>query len=109
MTFLAAFMPDTLTYWAPPTPDGNGGMSFASPLTFRGKWEERKQVLTDDSGREFVSRARVFCEQEVAPLGWLFLGTDVSTDPQSAGGFEIRDVEKQRGIAFNDEEIVAFL
>lgn len=85
----------TITYWAPSTPDGYGGKAYSSPTSIKGRWEDTVELFIDAIGREKVSMARVYVDRQLVNGGFIFLGTNSSTDPTSVDGArEIRQVRK---------------
>lgn len=93
-------MEQTATYWEPGVPDGFGGLDFSSitPVTINVRWQDKATLFRDTDGREVVSDAIVYCDQEIVERGWLALG-DVAetgvTDPRNISGtYEIRAVQQ---------------
>lgn len=72
---LARTCKQTAVYWAAPTKDGYGGMSFSDPVEISVRWEEMTQVVSDAKGNEVTSRAVVYLTQDVDEEGMLYLGT----------------------------------
>jgi hypothetical protein len=62
-------------YWGSPVNDGEGGFTFANPVSLKCRWEEMRQIVTDAKGNEITSRALVFLTQDVVEEGMLYLGT----------------------------------
>lgn len=77
-----------ITYWGTPAPTGVGGWTFASPITFKGRWEERTERTLDRQGNDFTSTAQVFVpDTQVLDLGgYLYRGTSVGADPTEVPG-----------------------
>lgn len=92
------FMPHTITYWEPGTPDGYGGLDFSAvtPVTIEGRWQKVSQLFRDDNKREVLSNAIVYTEQAVGMRGYLGFGDltgSGDTDPREIEGlYEIRQV-----------------
>jgi hypothetical protein len=90
-----SLLQSTATYWAPATPDGFGGITYASPTTFLCRWQDVTDNFQDTEGEEFISDAIVYTTSELADNGWLYLGTSAQGDPQDqAGAHRIRRREK---------------
>jgi hypothetical protein len=88
-------------YWGNPVNDGEGGFTFDDPVELYCRWEEMKQVVTDNKGVEVSSRAVVYLLQDVDEEGMLYLGrlTDLSSaeegDPKTVeGAYIIKRFEK---------------
>jgi len=62
-------------YWGSPVNDGQGGYTFADPVELDCRWERMDQIVKDDKGKEFTSRAVIFLGQDVDYDGLLYLGT----------------------------------
>lgn len=82
-------------YWSAPTPDGFGGMSFATPISIKCRWTDKVQVIKWQSAyvptsNEFISYAEILLTEDVQLQGVLWLG-DISTltDTQKANPFTI--------------------
>lgn len=87
-------MTQTVTYWAAPTNDGLGNLTFPSPSTLTGRWQQKAEVFRDAAGNETVSHAVVYLPSAVELQGWLVLGDETGeSDPQTvSGAHEIRSV-----------------
>lgn len=72
--------PQLITYWAA-TPSGDGGFTFSAPISLKGLWEDKQELVADATGNQIVSQAIVYLNTEVAINGYLFLGTSIATDP----------------------------
>jgi len=71
-----------VTIWTV-TPNGYGGWTFDVPVLVKGRWEDRNDVFMGRvSGKEEVSRAAIFLDQDVDVDDWLALGDYTATcDP----------------------------
>jgi len=93
---------DDITYWGAPTPDGEGGETFAAPVPLKGRWEDRNDEFTTPTGESAVSRATVFLQQDVVVGGYLMLGTSAAPIPANeANAQEIRAFIKVPAIRHN--------
>jgi hypothetical protein len=110
MVNLASKLNQTITYWAPSTPDQYGGRTYAAPVTFVGRWEDRAETLTSPSGEEFISRSRVFSDAAKAINGYLYLGTSATADPRTVdGAYEIQQTGRMPNLKANQNLYTAFL
>jgi hypothetical protein len=110
MSFLTRNHNQTITYWGSPTKDQFGTKTFADPVQITGRWEDRTETFIDSSGRENVSKAFVFVSQDLDSEGWLFLGTDITSDPKTVtDAFEIRQFIKTPNMKATDFERKAIL
>lgn len=81
----------TATYWGSPTDNGTGGFSYAAPVQFRVRWEDKQMQFSNQVGELQVSQAVVFVSQEVEVGGYLYLGTSAAADPHTVeGAYEIK-------------------
>lgn len=78
---LTAGYKQSVTYWAPSTRDSFGGLSFVTPTTFKGRWEEHSEMVVGPQGDDVLSKAKVFVPSVVEEGGYLYLGTSVTADP----------------------------
>lgn len=89
----------TLTYWAPSavaTTDLYGKPTFSAPVQLSCRWEDRTEQLKDKKGEEFISKSRIFLNDDVDLDGYVFLGTSVSITPSLlTGAYEIQQKGRQ--------------
>lgn len=110
MTWITDMLNQTVTYWSPGTVDNYGDLSFNTPVTMNGRWENSVELVTDSKGREFTSRARVYLFSDVENEGYLFLGTSAVADPTTLeGAYLIRFFSKIPDIDAIDFERKAFV
>lgn len=77
-------------YWGNPQNDGQGGFTYDAPVEIACRWEEMRQVVTDNKGNEITSRAVIFVPQDLNEEGMLFLGTlDDLYDLESESSAEV--------------------
>ena len=65
----------TAVYWGNPVSDGEGGFTFDNPVEILCRWEDIRQVVTDNKGNSVVSRAVIFIKQDLDEEGMIYLGT----------------------------------
>jgi hypothetical protein len=115
------FCVQTAVYWGSPVDDGYGGKTFDDPIELLPplngvRWEETTQVITNNQGREIVSKAKILLCQDVDEEGYLFLGTlddlsDSSGDSSGAyydplrieGAYEIKRFDKTPMVKKTDQ------
>jgi hypothetical protein len=61
-------------YWAPTGNDDYGRPTWGTVVQINCRWEDKATLYVDAKGREFVSRAIVYVDTDVAPMGVLSLG-----------------------------------
>jgi hypothetical protein len=102
MSYLTRMMRQTATWWDYSTINEYGDPSFASPLlltTASGnavRWEHRSELFKMPNGDEYHSKAIVWsATQEFAVGDYLFLGSSVTTNPETVSGADrVRHAEK---------------
>ncbi len=86
--FIKKVCVQTAVYWAAPTPDGFGGMSFSTPKEIKCRWTDKVQVIKWQSAyvptsNEFISYAEILlADEDVELQGVLWLG-ELSTLTQT--------------------------
>lgn len=86
-------MHQTITYWSPDGIDAFGGRTFGAPLEIKGRWQDKADLFRDSDGREVVSSAVVYVDQDVELRGYLYLGSSSASNPQTVDGArEIRNI-----------------
>ena len=73
--FIASKCVQTAVYWGNPRNDGYNHFTFDEPVEISCRWEDKEQVLTENDGTKYLSRAIVFLTQDVDVEGRLWLGT----------------------------------
>lgn len=81
--FIESICVQPAVYWAPGTPDGYGGMSFGSPTAISVRWDEKTQLVINQTGQQVVSNAEIFVTSEKEVGGLIYLGA--LTDWQTGG------------------------
>jgi hypothetical protein len=93
MRGLTPHLHQTATVWTT-TPNAFGGYNFAEPYTIKCRWEDRTELYYGRmSGKEEVSRAAIFVEEDLSVGDWIVLGdyTDVVDPSTIAGALPVRD------------------
>lgn len=98
--FVESVCVQTAVYWGAPQPDGFGGITYSDPVEISCRWDEKTKVVTDNNGKEIVSKAEVLVTQDVDEEGYLYLGTidDLDSSEQDSpedvvGAWEIKRVD----------------
>lgn len=99
--FIADVTVQTAVYWANPVSDGYGGTNFTAPVEINCRWDGKTKLITDNQGKQIVSKAQVLLNQDVDEGGYLFLGTldDLDSAQEvnpigSFGAYEIKQLIK---------------
>ena len=102
MSYITRNLKSNITYWAPGAPTVTGGRSFATPVTLKGRWEERTTLFIDVDGQEKTSRGRIYLDSDVETRGYLFLGVSTEADPTIVSGSQlIKDFRKIPNLSGN--------
>ena len=97
MGWFKRWMRQTATYWAPtgPGPGPTVESTYAAPVAITCRWILKQDKFVSTEGRDEVSSAVVWTEEEVVLKGYLFLGTSTSTTPANvASAFLIRRIRE---------------
>ena len=101
MAFPNTALNQVCVYWGSPVPNGYGWYTFAEPVELDCRWVDTTQVITDNKGKEIVSKAEVQVAQDLDVNSILYLGTldDLDSgqedDPRTvSGAFQIRRFDK---------------
>jgi hypothetical protein len=98
------------TYWAPNGRDATGAVQYAAPVSLKTRWEDKVQVVTNNHGREVVSKSRAFSLVPLEAEGYLYAGTSLEADPRNvANAKEIVAVSKVPDLRNNLELTTAFM
>ena len=110
MTLIDQYYLQDATYWGKGASDGFGGHSFDVPIALKVRWEEKNELITDDEGRQIVSRTKVFVSQDLTVGSYLFLGTSAVSNPRTvANAFRILQFKKIPDLFGSVSERKAFL
>ncbi len=99
---------DTAVYWGPEASlRFDGTPVFGDPVEIGCIWDNASETVTDDNGKEFVSKASVYISIDLAQEGMLFHGklTDLNTaqkaDPRTVhAAYFIKVFEKTPSLKF---------
>jgi hypothetical protein len=108
--FLLKISVQTAVYWANPTDDGYGGITYDDPVEISVRWENKTKLITTADGQEYTCLAEVIINQDVDVNGYLYLGTlddltvSEQADPKTAdSAYRIRRFDKIPMIKKTDE------
>lgn len=110
MTYITRNLRQNVTYWSPGGNDGFGGVSYAAPVTIKGRWQDIAVLFRDTMGNEVVSQSKVWIDTDVVNKGYLFLGVSTGADPETvSGAYEIRHFGKIPNLRATEFERLVFL
>lgn len=79
-----------ITYWAPAGENKYGESAFATPVVFKGRYEDRAEKYRLPSGDEIVSKAVVWVPSDVELGGYLAEGDlSAQSDPTMGNANQI--------------------
>lgn len=71
-----------MTLWRMSGRDVYSKATYAAPVSFSGRYQEKDEVIVDSTGREVVSNTQIFTDElELKPGDWIVLGTSVAASP----------------------------
>jgi len=95
--------------WKYAGPSGYGGSKYDSPKQIKVRWMEQAEVLSDNNGNEFVSRAEIILAEDVGRKSRIWLGKldDLTEDQQSnpmqvENSYEIKRIDKKTRLGRSD-------
>jgi hypothetical protein len=105
VSWLAAYLKQTLTYWEEIGLDGYGKQVFATPVQIPGRWEERAEYFINPAGQSEPSKAVAYLDRDVKIGDYLMLGSSAVANPQAVGSaHRVFDFRKIPGIMAEDYE-----
>lgn len=75
--FIESICVQPAVYWGVPVPDGYGGFTFTTPVAIMVRWDEKTQLVINQTGQQVVSNAEIFVTGEKDVGGLIYLG-DIS-------------------------------
>lgn len=110
MGFFDSLLNQSITYWPPGTTDVYGKTTFSSPISIKGRWEDKSELFIDFSGQEIRSRSVVHVDRDLQLGGYLFLGDSQAADPTTLqNAYEIRAINKIPSVSGDEFNIQAVL
>jgi hypothetical protein len=91
----------TAVYWGTPINNGEGGFTFADPVEIQVRWENKLQLITDNTGNEIVAKSVIYTTQDLEEEGMLCLGTIAELDLIAGAEITVDDEE----ITVDDEDV----
>lgn len=73
--FIRKVCVQTAVYWEFDVADGFGGNTFKDPVEVSVRWEDKVELLRDETGKEIVSRATILTPIDLKVQSILWLGT----------------------------------
>jgi len=112
MRIIKKVLRQTAVYWAPPTQDENGEMTYGSPVEIKCRWEDIVTNFIDTKGDEQTSSAVVMVDRDINTKGVLWLGLLTDAQPQpfdNPGAYEIKKFDKLPDFKAKDFVRTAYL
>lgn len=111
------FCVETAVYWGNPQDNGYGGFTWDAPIELippNGvRWENVREIMLDQAGREFTCNSSVLLTQDVDLEGYMFRGTladlallpdvDINNPISIAEAYMIRRFDRIPMVRKNDE------
>jgi len=76
----------TAIYWAPAGKDNYGMQTYSDPVEIPCRWQWKQELFVDDRGKEQISHAIVYINQDLELNGEIMLGDldDLSSSQEEA-------------------------
>ena len=91
MNLITRMRKQTAVWWGNPVPDGTGSWTFDAAVEISCRWQDEQKMFTDKEGKLSISQAKVYVDRDMAPGGFLWLGSlnmlpSDHTNPRAIGG-----------------------
>lgn len=73
--FIEKVCVQTAVLWSYTGKDGFGKSVYDAPVEIKVRWQGSEEVLFDENGRQFTSKAEILLTQDIKMLDCLYLGT----------------------------------
>lgn len=99
LSFIRKVAVQTVVYWEFEGIDEFSSPQFADAVERQVRWDETSEIVSDSTGREFVSRAQLLTPDDMVEQSYVWLGqlADLPADPEpleTAGAFEIKKMDR---------------
>lgn len=85
-------------YWEFDKPDAFGSPIFKAPVQRFVRWDEKTSLISDSTGKEFLSMAEIITPEDMKEQSYIVLGDiddlPVDPDPREHDGFEIKKMNR---------------
>ena len=110
MSYITRNHKQNVTYWSPGSNDGFGGVTFGTPVTVKGRWEDKAVLFIDASGNEVTSIAKIYLGIDVVLKGYLFEGETTAANPNTVSNArEIRSFRRIPNLKATEFERLALV
>lgn len=83
-----------VTYWTQAGLSGDGFHTFNTPVTVKGRWEDREVLINNGELNEVLSsNSRVHLAVDLKQGDFVYLGTSVSATPEATARKVVRVVQ----------------
>lgn len=72
-----------ITYWTSAGSDSNGGLSYNSPVTVKGKWVKKDGLVTNEQGDNQKTEFIIYSKTLIPKRSMVVLGVDTSATPSN--------------------------
>jgi hypothetical protein len=81
MGFVTRNHKQNVTYWTKGVNDLYGNPTWSTPITVKGRWEDRQDKAVDFRGNDIVTRSVVYLGIDLGVGVYLYLGTSAELSP----------------------------
>ena len=88
---------EDVTHWPVTGTDGYGGFTYGTPISLKGRWEDKNELFVTPENEEVMSSAIVYLNTDISPGDYLAQGDHATVpiaNPTTAGGRRIRNYGK---------------
>lgn len=102
---------NSATLWRVSNNSDDGSDTFSLPVPIMVRWEDVTSIEYDRSGSQFVSKARIFIDPNLAlSLGdYLYKGTTEEANPHELAAWPIKSIKSIPPLSAGDAVVTAFL
>lgn len=79
-SYMAKICNDTAVYWAFAQTASDGSQEYDDPVEISCLWKIHRELMADNDGQEFVTKAKVYVLQDISDHGMLYKGTLADLD-----------------------------
>lgn len=86
-------------YWQFTGIDGFNTPQFEDPVDIKVRWDEKTEIISDNDGKEYISRAQIVTPNDLVEQSYIRLGTveDLPNEDEPrdiTGAFEIKKMDR---------------
>ncbi len=102
---ITKYLTDTAVLWAKSGKTAYNELTFTAGAEISVRWEDRQEIFISSTGKELISDAIVFVDQDITPDSFLYLGEldDLSAEEKAnpkleQNAYAVRRFEKIKNV-----------